>query len=103
MTDNAPGRNDPCHCGSGKKYKHCCLAKDEEEARQARAKAEAEAVAKAAAEAGAKAEAATAESPKSPAPGTPPAPVRTEQPWKRKAQNTRGFSRVSAPRRSGGS
>ncbi len=23
-----PGRNDPCHCGSGKKYKNCCLAKD---------------------------------------------------------------------------
>ena len=22
-----PGRNDPCPCGSGKKYKHCCLAK----------------------------------------------------------------------------
>ncbi|MCX6945685.1 MAG: YchJ family metal-binding protein [Opitutales bacterium] len=21
------GRNDPCPCGSGKKYKHCCLAK----------------------------------------------------------------------------
>lgn len=21
-----PGRNDPCPCGSGKKYKHCCLA-----------------------------------------------------------------------------
>lgn len=20
-----PGRNDPCHCGSGRKYKHCCL------------------------------------------------------------------------------
>jgi hypothetical protein len=20
----APGRNDPCHCGSGKKFKHCC-------------------------------------------------------------------------------
>jgi hypothetical protein len=19
------GRNDPCPCGSGKKYKHCCL------------------------------------------------------------------------------
>ena len=19
-----PGRNDPCRCGSGKKYKHCC-------------------------------------------------------------------------------
>lgn len=23
------GRNDPCRCGSGKKYKKCCLAKDE--------------------------------------------------------------------------
>lgn len=22
------GRNDPCHCGSGKKYKKCCLPKD---------------------------------------------------------------------------
>ncbi len=21
---NEPGRNDPCPCGSGKKYKHCC-------------------------------------------------------------------------------
>ena len=20
------GRNDPCHCGSGVKYKHCCLS-----------------------------------------------------------------------------
>ncbi|MFA5625340.1 MAG: SEC-C domain-containing protein [Bradymonadales bacterium] len=24
-------RNDPCHCGSNLKYKHCCLAKDQEE------------------------------------------------------------------------
>ena len=23
-----PGRNDPCPCGSGKKYKHCCMEKD---------------------------------------------------------------------------
>ena len=22
------GRNDPCPCGSGKKYKHCCYAED---------------------------------------------------------------------------
>ena len=22
------GRNEPCHCGSGKKYKHCCYEKD---------------------------------------------------------------------------
>lgn len=25
-----PGRNDPCSCGSGEKYKRCCLAYDEE-------------------------------------------------------------------------
>jgi tetratricopeptide (TPR) repeat protein len=31
-----PGRNDRCPCGSGKKYKHCCLARDEE-AERARA------------------------------------------------------------------
>jgi tetratricopeptide (TPR) repeat protein len=24
----SPGRNDPCHCGSGKKYKKCCMRKD---------------------------------------------------------------------------
>lgn len=22
------GRNEPCHCGSGNKYKNCCLKKD---------------------------------------------------------------------------
>ncbi|MFN3486913.1 MAG: SEC-C metal-binding domain-containing protein, partial [Planctomycetota bacterium] len=26
------GRNQPCPCGSGKKYKKCCLPKDEEAA-----------------------------------------------------------------------
>jgi len=26
-TGAAPGRNDPCPCGSGKKYKKCCGAK----------------------------------------------------------------------------
>lgn len=25
------GRNDPCPCGSGKKYKKCCMDKDKEE------------------------------------------------------------------------
>ena len=24
-----PGRNDPCSCGSGQKYKRCCMARDE--------------------------------------------------------------------------
>ena len=29
----APGRNQPCPCGSGKKYKKCCLERDETERR----------------------------------------------------------------------
>lgn len=24
-----PSRNEPCHCGSGKKYKNCCFKKDQ--------------------------------------------------------------------------
>jgi tetratricopeptide (TPR) repeat protein len=38
-----PGRNDPCPCGSGKKYKKCCLPKDEaaDQAQFMRATAEA--------------------------------------------------------------
>jgi len=28
------GRNEPCPCGSGKKYKHCCLPKDEASERE---------------------------------------------------------------------
>ena len=30
MTHQKTGRNDPCPCGSGKKYKKCCLTKHEE-------------------------------------------------------------------------
>ncbi len=30
-----PGRNDLCPCGSGKKYKKCCLPRDEAKARSA--------------------------------------------------------------------
>lgn len=26
------GRNDPCPCGSGKKYKNCCMKKEQEQA-----------------------------------------------------------------------
>lgn len=33
-TTSRPGRNDPCHCGSGRKYKKCCLAADEAADRQ---------------------------------------------------------------------
>ncbi len=28
MDKKTPGRNDPCPCGSGKKYKNCCLNQD---------------------------------------------------------------------------
>jgi hypothetical protein len=35
MTDKI-GRNDPCHCGSGKKYKKCCMTKDKEEKKNAK-------------------------------------------------------------------
>jgi tetratricopeptide (TPR) repeat protein len=27
MPEPTPGRNDPCSCGSGKKYKKCCMSK----------------------------------------------------------------------------
>ncbi|HAT83148.1 MAG TPA: SEC-C domain-containing protein, partial [Eubacterium sp.] len=32
-----PGRNDPCPCGSGKKYKNCCMKKDQEAQRLSQA------------------------------------------------------------------
>lgn len=82
------GRNDPCHCGSGKKYKQCCLPKDEAAEREARAKAAA------AAETAAPADA--------PAKAAPAAPRhQTRQPWKGHT-NTRGFQKVSTPRKVGG-
>jgi len=40
------GRNDPCHCGSGKKYKKCCAAKDEAKERESLDKKWAEAAEK---------------------------------------------------------
>ena len=82
------GRNDPCHCGSGKKYKQCCLGKDEEKARAARAKAAAEAPAPSAPATG-------------PAPGTPRS--KTRQPWKKTAPNTHGSRKTRLPRKVGGS
>ena len=87
-----PGRNDPCPCGSGRKYKHCCLAKDEAAAAVAREEAMAAAEAEAAVE---------------PAEADTPAPTlaprhQTEQPWK--ANTSRGFvSRNRTPRKVGGS
>ena len=37
------GRNDPCPCGSGKKYKHCCYAADSVKHEEPVLEAEAEA------------------------------------------------------------
>jgi hypothetical protein len=97
-TKKVPGRNDPCHCGSGRKYKNCHLDRDEAAAREARAKA---------------AEAAAAEAPTVPAEASSVAPgVQPKrptprgggvQPWKRGAANARGFQRKSTPRKVGSS
>lgn len=37
MTAKEVGRNDPCPCGSGKKYKYCCLRKNRRRRRAGRA------------------------------------------------------------------
>jgi tetratricopeptide (TPR) repeat protein len=42
------GRNDPCPCGSGRKYKVCCLKKDEDAEHERFQRAAAEAAAQAA-------------------------------------------------------
>ena len=102
------GRNEPCPCGSGKKYKHCCLDKDEAKARDARAKAAekaaraAEKEAKAAEKSGDK-DKKEAAGPESQAPPQPRKP-QTYQPWKKgAATNTHAFQRMSTPRKVGGS
>jgi hypothetical protein len=103
------GRNEKCPCGSGRKYKQCCLAKDEEKARKARVK-EAEKAAKEAAKAqkaaeksgessGEKPEAAPSDGPAQPRGHKPP----THQPWKKSATNTHAFQRMTTPRKVGGS
>jgi len=89
QTNERPGRNEPCHCGSGRKYKHCCLEKDEAQAAAARAKAAAETVAPS--------------EPASPAPAHAPK-HQTHQPWKAAAaRGSRGFvPRTRTPRKVGG-
>jgi hypothetical protein len=85
-TDARPGRNEPCRCGSGRKYKQCCLPKDEKKAATARAKAAAQP------EAAPSEEAPPARAPK----------PKTDQPWKT-GSSTRGFvPRSRTPRKVGG-
>lgn len=91
-TSPRPGRNEPCHCGSGRKYKQCCLSKDDATATKARAKA-----AKAA-EKEAEQEAAADTTPAAPTRAPKP---QTHQPWK--AGTSRGFvQRARTPRKVGG-
>lgn len=95
-----PGRNEPCYCGSGKKYKQCCLAKDETDAATRRAAAQA-AEAAARAEAAQTEEAAPDTGPAKPAPSHAPK-HHTHQPWK--ATTSRGFApKTRMPRKAGGS
>jgi hypothetical protein len=86
-TTPRPGRNEPCHCGSGRKYKQCCLAKDEAASAQARAAA---------------AQEVGAPTGDAPAAAASPAPKHhTHQPWK--GTTSRGFvPRSTAPRKMGG-
>ena len=88
------GRNDACHCGSGRKYKRCCLDKDEAAARAARAEADAT-------PAEAPAESAGESSTDARTRKRPPKPP-SYQPWKQSATNTQGFQRMSTPRKVGG-
>ncbi|MBM3770210.1 MAG: hypothetical protein FJW27_02795 [Acidimicrobiia bacterium] len=89
-----PGRNERCYCGSGRKYKQCCLAKDEAEAAAARAAARA-------AEASVAAETTAGEPTAKTAPPRPPK-HQTHQPWK--ATTSKGFApKTRMPRKAGGS
>jgi hypothetical protein len=82
-----PGRNEACLCGSGRKYKQCCLGKDESAARVAQAKAVADAP-----ESASESAVAPKRTPKH----------QTAQPWK--TTTSRGvFQKVRTPRKVGGS
>jgi SEC-C motif len=99
---NSLGRNEPCHCGSGKKYKQCCLAKDEAAERAARAKAAEKAEKADKAEKGDTASTPDAAPAKAPPPRVPK--HTTDQPWKSGGlKNTRSFQKVRTPRKVGGS
>ena len=97
---NSLGRNEPCHCGSGKKYKQCCLSKDEAAERAARAKA-----AEKAEKSGEGREGGEPAADAAPAKAPPRLPKHTtDQPWKSGGlKNTRGFQKIRTPRKVGGS
>lgn len=100
-TTAKPGRNEPCYCGSGKKYKQCCLAKDEADAAARRAAAQAALAVEAAGSAEEGSETADVPAAKPAAPTHAPK-HQTHQPWK--ATTSRGFApKNRTPRKAGGS
>lgn len=87
-----PGRNEPCLCGSGRKYKQCCLPKDDALDSAAR-KIKAEIAA--AMTAPVDADGAEVSAPRT-------AKHQTQQPWR--TATSRGFvPRSTTPRKAGGS
>ncbi len=86
------GRNDACHCGSGKKYKKCHLEKDEVKDRKEREKAALNAAKVAAAEA----EKNEKEGIKAAHPSHKP---QDQQGWMGKMAGKLGFSRSQTQRR----
>jgi hypothetical protein len=89
------GRNDPCHCGSGKKYKKCCMEKDQ----TAERKTLEENWAKSAAEVKAEAEKNAKESKETPASPT----KHGSNPQSIQSKHQKFVpSQVSTPRKSGG-
>ena len=108
-TPSAPiGRNEKCPCGSGRKYKQCCLRKDEETARKAREKDEAKAAKEVEKEREAAEESGETDDAKDEATGAAAAQQQkghkpqTHQPWKKSSTNTHAFHKVSTPRKVGG-
>jgi hypothetical protein len=99
QTGPAPtfGRNEKCHCGSGKKYKQCHLRDDEVAARKARA----EASEAAAAESEAAEPAEGDEDSRSAAKKRKRKREQPHQPWKRGSQQAGAGHQRTLPRKVG--
>ncbi|MGQ0644084.1 MAG: SEC-C metal-binding domain-containing protein [Elusimicrobiota bacterium] len=81
------GRNDPCHCGSDKKYKKCHLPKDEEKERKRLEKAAFKPL--------------TPEEAEKKTGGAKPAEKRPAKNWLGNVMGKMGFARSSLQRRTG--
>jgi hypothetical protein len=101
-TTKGPGRNDPCLCGSGRKYKQCCLDKDQQAARKTQADA-AEKAANEAAKSSGEDDSAKKDSADKGAKGSVPgiqSGKAQKQPWKKVSGNPHPTQRTM-PRKAG--